>query len=102
MAGKKRAGGKPCPAGKVPPKFPDMPLLSAYYANQRLAKARKSPQWQLSNAAVTDRKLLIGSGDIAANVPRTSAAWEKTPQGKRRTRAEKRAAKERQQREKLV
>lgn len=95
---KHRVGGTCCPAGKVKPKFPDMPLLSAYYAAVKLAKDKLKPAWKLSNATVGNRRVLIGNGNIAAEVPRSSAAWEASPAGKRRSRAEKRAAKARKER----
>lgn len=46
--------------GKVPPKYPDNPLLSAYYAARKLSKDMASPRWKLSASVAINRLPLNG------------------------------------------
>lgn len=71
MMSRKHVGGKCCPAGKVKPAS-DNPVLAAFYADRKLSKERNSVAWKLSNAAVSNRRMLIGSGNLAAKVSKRS------------------------------
>lgn len=89
---RKHAGGKCCPAPKAKPAS-DNPILAAFYAKLKLAKEQAGSRWKLSDAATLNRRLLVGSGDVGANVSASLAPWERSIGGKPRTKAQKRAAK---------
>lgn len=75
----------------------DNPIVDAYLKAQKLLKARKSDKWRMAEAAVTDKRMLVGSGNLAKDFPEhlpswlTSAAAE--TKGKPMTRKQKRAFK---------
>lgn len=91
---KKRVGGKPCPAGKVfHPDCVNNPLLAQVRGIQAIMRGQRSDGWKLSDATVGNRRVLIGSGDVAARLPSSLPAWERSIGGKPLTKAQKRARK---------
>ena len=44
------------------------PLIAQYLARVALAKAMQEPAWKMSEAATTDKHMLIGNGDLAAPI----------------------------------
>jgi hypothetical protein len=97
---RKHVGGKCCPAGRAKPRS-DNPLLARFYSIVHIGVEQNDSRWKLNSAATLNRRLLVGSGDVAASLPLTLAAWERSIGGKPRTKAQKRAARAaRKQREK--
>lgn len=88
----KHVGGKCCPVGRAKPRS-DNPLLARFYSIVHIGVEQNDSRWKLNGAAVLNRRLLVGSGDIAANVSTGLAPWERSIGGKPRTKAQKRAAK---------
>jgi hypothetical protein len=88
---------------KVYPEYPDSPLMSEVFSRIKLTAEMKSPRWKLAEATATQRRLLIGSGNLTLQHPKKKLGWAAEammPKGKPRTKAQKRAAKAAKERNK--
>lgn len=88
---------------KVYPEYPDSPLMSEVFSRIKLTAEMKSPRWKLAEATATQRRLLIGSGNLTLQHPKKRLGWAAEAivrQGKPLTRKAKRALKAAKQRSK--
>lgn len=80
--------------GKTKPLHPD-PIVAHWLAAKKLTKQRHSDRWRMAEATATDKKMMVGNGQLHAISPKHLPGWladaNADLKGKPRTKAQKRA-----------